>query len=105
FSFHVDLDTPHLPSFPTRRSSDLALEQKLAAFESARGSQLALLLVATTEPEPIEQYSIRVVDEWKLGRHKVDDGALLIIARNDRSEERRVGKEWRWRRSAECQDR
>src|SRR5438874_338354 len=60
-----------------------ALEQKLAAFESARGSQLALLLVATTEPEPIEQYSIRVVDEWKLGRHKVDDGALLIIARND----------------------
>jgi len=60
-----------------------ALEQKLAAFESARGSQLALLLVATTEPEQIEQYSIRVVDEWKLGRHKVDDGALLIIARND----------------------
>src|SRR6202011_6049700 len=60
-----------------------ALEQKLAAFESAKGSQLAVLLVPTTEPEEIEQYSIRVVEQWKLGRKKVDDGALLIIAKND----------------------
>ncbi len=60
-----------------------ALEQKLAAFESAKGSQLAVLLVPTTGPEEIEQYSIRVVGEWKLGRQRVDDGALLIIAKND----------------------
>jgi len=60
-----------------------ALEQKLAAFESAKGSQLAVLLVPTTQPEQIEQYSIRVVEQWKLGRQKVDDGALLIIAKND----------------------
>ena len=60
-----------------------ALEQKLAAFESAKGSQLTVLLVPTTQPEQIEQYSIRVVEQWKLGRQKVDDGALLIIARND----------------------
>ena len=60
-----------------------ALEQKLAAFESAKGAQLAVLLVPTTAPEEIEQYSIRVVEQWKLGRHKVDDGALLIIAKND----------------------
>jgi uncharacterized protein len=60
-----------------------ALEQKLATFESAKGSQLAVLLVPTTQPEQIEQYSIRVVEQWKLGRQKVDDGALLIIAKDD----------------------
>ena len=65
-----------------------ALEQKLAAFEARKGSQLAVLIVPTTHPEEIEQYSIRVVDQWKLGRgtvggKKVDDGALLLIAKAD----------------------
>lgn len=60
-----------------------ALEQKLAAFEAAKGSQLAVLIVPTTHPEEIEQYSIRVVEQWKLGRKNVDDGALLIVAKND----------------------
>jgi uncharacterized protein len=65
-----------------------ALEQKLAAFEAAKGSQLAVLIVPTTRPEEIEQYSIRVVDAWKLGRgtvngKRVDDGALLLIAKDD----------------------
>jgi uncharacterized protein len=65
-----------------------ALEQKLAAFEAAKGSQLAVLVVPTTQPEDIAQYSIRVVEQWKLGRgtvggKKVDDGALLLIAKND----------------------
>ncbi len=65
-----------------------ALEQKLAAFEAAKGSQLAVLIVSTTKPEEIEQYSIRVVQQWKLGRgtqdgKRVDDGALLLIAKDD----------------------
>jgi uncharacterized protein len=60
-----------------------ALEEKLAAFESAKGTQLAVLIVPTTAPEQVEQYSIRVVDQWKLGRKNVDDGALLIVAKND----------------------
>ena len=65
-----------------------ALEQKLAAFEAAKGAQLAVLIVPTTKPEEIEQYSIRVVEQWKLGRgtvngKRVDDGALLIIAKDD----------------------
>ncbi len=59
------------------------LEQKLADFEARKGAQIAVLLVPTTAPEPIEQYSIRVVDAWKLGRKRIDDGALLIIAKND----------------------
>jgi uncharacterized protein len=59
------------------------LEQKLADFEGRKGAQIAVLLVPTTQPEEIEQYSIRVKDAWKLGRKKVDDGALLILAKDD----------------------
>jgi uncharacterized protein len=61
-----------------------ALEQKLAAFEARKGVQIALLIVPSTQPEQIEQYSIRVVEQWKLGRKGVDDGALLLVAKNDR---------------------
>lgn len=68
-----------------------ALEQKLQAFEAKKGSQLALLIVPTTGDDTIEQYGMRVVEQWKLGRKKVDDGALLIVARNDRSLRIEVG--------------
>ena len=61
-----------------------SLEQKLAAFEKHKGSQIALLLVPSTQPEAIEQYSLRVAEQWKLGRKKVDDGLLLIVAKGDR---------------------
>jgi uncharacterized protein len=59
------------------------LEQRLADFEARKGAQIAVLIVPTTAPEEIEQYSIRVVEAWKLGSKNVDDGALLIIAKND----------------------
>jgi uncharacterized protein len=67
------------------------LEQKLAAFEQRKGSQVALLIVPTTEPEAIEQYSIRVAETWKLGRAKPDDGALLLVALKDRALRIEVG--------------
>ncbi len=60
-----------------------ALEQKLAALEARKGSQVAVLLVPTTQPETVEQYAIRVFDRWKLGRKGVDDGVLLLVAKND----------------------
>lgn len=69
-----------------------ALEQKLSAFESAKGAQLAVLIVPTTQPEAIEEYSIRVVDAWKLGRKGVDDGALLIVAKDDHKVRIEVGR-------------
>jgi uncharacterized protein len=68
-----------------------ALEAKLAAFEQSKGSQVAVLIVPTTQPEAIEQYSIRVVDQWQLGRGKVDDGVLLLVALNDRKVRIEVG--------------
>lgn len=76
----------------TLSSTDIArLDQKLATFENEKGSQIAILIVPTTQPESIEQYSIRVVEHWQLGRRKVDDGALLIVAKNDRALRIEVG--------------
>ncbi|MDA9406908.1 TPM domain-containing protein [Bradyrhizobium sp. CCBAU 45384] len=69
----------------TLSSSDIAaLSQKLSDFEKRKGSQLAVLIVPTTDPETIEQFSIRVAEAWKIGRKKVDDGAILVVAKNDR---------------------
>lgn len=60
-----------------------ALEKTLREYEAEKGSQIAILLVDSTEPETIEQYSIRVVDAWKLGREGIDDGVLLLVAKNN----------------------
>jgi uncharacterized protein len=69
----------------TLSSDDIAsLTQNLQGLELRKGSQIAVLIVPTTEPEAIEQYSIRVAEAWKIGRKKIDDGALLVIAKNDR---------------------
>jgi uncharacterized protein len=68
-----------------------ALEQHLAQFEARKGSQIAVLMLPTTRPEAIEQYGIRVVERWKLGRGDVDDGVLLLIAKDDRELRIEVG--------------
>ena len=67
------------------------IEQQLQALEQRKGSQLAVLIVPTTQPEAIEQYSLRVAEAWKLGRKGVDDGALLIVAKDDRTLRIEVG--------------
>ena len=67
------------------------MRQKLAALEAQKGAQLAVLIVATTHPEEIEQYSIRVVEQWRIGRAHVDDGVLLIVAKDDRRMRIEVG--------------
>ena len=61
-----------------------SLDAKLAAFERERGSQVVVLLVPSIGTEPIEDFSTRVTDEWKLGRKGVDDGVLLAIAKQQR---------------------
>lgn len=68
-----------------------SLEQTLAAFEARKGSQLAVLMVASTAPEAIEPFALRVAEQWKLGRKKVDDGAILVVAKNDRALRIEVG--------------
>src|SRR3954452_24296954 len=61
-----------------------ALEQTLAEFEQRKGAQIAVLMLPTTQPETIEQYAVRMQEGWKLGRKGVDDGVLLVVAKNDR---------------------
>ena len=68
-----------------------SLESQLAGLETSKGSQLAVLIVPTTQPEEMEQFSIRVADQWKLGRKRVEDGAILIIAKSDHTVRIEVG--------------
>ncbi len=68
-----------------------SIEHTLRAFNERKGSQISVLIVPTTEPESIEQYSIRVADAWKLGRQGVDDGVLLLVAKDDRTVRIEVG--------------
>lgn len=68
-----------------------ALEVQLVQLEKDKGAQLAVLIVSTTRPEPIESYSLRVAEAWRLGRKGVDDGVLFVVARDDRRMRVEVG--------------
>jgi uncharacterized protein len=67
-----------------------ALENVLKEHEARTGNQIAVLLLSSTAPESIEQYSIRVADAWKLGRKGIDDGVILIVARDNSPALRRL---------------
>jgi uncharacterized protein len=93
----ADVKVPEL----SRRVTDLtgtltaaqinSIEQSLAAFEAKKGSQIAVLMLTTTQPETIEQFSIRVANAWKIGRKSIDDGVIFIIAKTDRKMRLEVG--------------
>jgi uncharacterized protein len=68
-----------------------ALDQRLRNFETQKGSQIAVLIVPTTAPETIEQYAIRVAEQWKIGRRGTDDGIILLVAKDDRTVRIEVG--------------
>jgi uncharacterized protein len=68
-----------------------ALERMLEQFEARKGSQIAVVMVKTTAGEPIEQFALRVGEQWKLGRKRVDDGAILVVAKDDRALRIEVG--------------
>jgi uncharacterized protein len=93
----ADVAVPPLAARVTDQTGTLSpdqvatLERTLQAFEASKGSQIAVLIVPTTEPETIEQFGIRVADQWKLGRKGVDDGAILIVAKQDRTVRIEVG--------------
>ncbi|MCE9551044.1 MAG: YgcG family protein [Betaproteobacteria bacterium] len=94
---HAEVAVPPLSARVTDLTSTLdaaqkqQLETRLAQFESKKGAQIAVLLIPTTQPETIEQYGIRVVEAWKLGRKGIDDGVLLLIAKDDRTLRIEVG--------------
>ena len=68
-----------------------ALDSRLADLDTRKGSQIAVLIVPTVRPEAIEQFSMRVAESWKLGRKGVDDGVLLLVAKDDREVRIEVG--------------
>src|SRR5881396_793855 len=68
------------------------LERRLREFEGRKGSQVAVLMLPSTQPETIEEYSIRVADAWKIGRARVEDGVILVVAKSDRKLRIEVGR-------------
>lgn len=90
-----------VPPLAGRRINDLAgvlspqkeeeLEARLSAYESSTGHQLAVLIVPSLEGEPLEDFTLRVVEAWKLGRKDRDDGILLFVATQDRKVRIEVG--------------
>jgi uncharacterized protein len=68
------------------------LEDKLTAFEQTKGTQIAILMVGTTQPEDIASYANRVGNAWKIGRKEVGDGVLLVVAKDDRKVRIEVAK-------------
>nr|WP_157122868.1 TPM domain-containing protein [Pandoraea oxalativorans] len=67
-----------------------ALEAQLAQYEQQRGSQIFVLMLPSTAPETIDQYSIRVADAWKAGRKSVDDGVIMLIAKDNPNDLRKM---------------
>jgi uncharacterized protein len=96
-AFAQDTPVPALSSPVTDLTQTLtteqrtALETRLREYETRKGTQIAVLIVPTTQPESIEQYSIRVADQWKIGRKGADDGVILLVAKNDRAVRIEVG--------------
>jgi uncharacterized protein len=90
-------DIPQLKARVTDTSGTLSpgdiagIEAQLKAFEQKKGSQMVVLVVPTTQPEAIEQYSLRVAEAWKIGRKGVNDGVILLVAKNDRKMRIEVG--------------
>lgn len=97
FTASADVAVPPLQTRVTDLTGTLSavhiaeLEQQLAAFEAKKGAQIAVLMVPTVQPETIEQYAVRAFEQWKLGRKGVDDGVLLVIAKDDRKLRIEVG--------------
>ena len=96
---HAQAEFKPVPPLRTRVTDEVGmltsgqrqqLESALARYETKTGSQIAVLIVASTGPEAIEQYGIRVADAWKLGRVGIDDGVLLIVAKDNPKALRRL---------------
>lgn len=97
FTARADVAIPPLRSPVTDLTQTLtpeqakSLEQTVLAFEQRKGSQIAILVLPTTRPEAIEQFSIRLAESWKIGRKGIDDGAIIVLALEDREARIEVG--------------
>jgi uncharacterized protein len=86
------LDGPVIDQVGVLGGAKAQLEEKLRKLKEEKGSEVAVLVVGTTAPETSEEYSIRVVDQWKLGRKGIDDGVLVLVVVQDRAVRIEVGR-------------
>jgi uncharacterized protein len=78
------LDSPVVDTTGTLTATQKqTLVDQALALQQRKGSQLQILMVPTTEPETIEQYTTRAFDQYRLGRAHVDDGVLVVVAKDD----------------------
>jgi uncharacterized protein len=90
FSLAPALDVPPLRGrvndyaglIPSDRAR--ALEERLARFEAETGHQIAVLTIPSLKGDSLEEFSIRVAEAWKIGKKGFDNGAILLVARDDR---------------------
>ncbi len=68
-----------------------SLTASLAALDKDKGAQVVIVMLPTTQPEAIEQYSIRLAEAWKIGRKGIDDGVIILVAKDDRKMRIEVG--------------
>lgn len=86
------LDSPVVDTTGTLdATARAALEAQARALQQRKGSQLQVLMVASTQPEDIDSYAVRAFEQFKLGRKGVDDGVLLVVAKDDRRVRIEVG--------------
>ena len=97
FSF-AQIEVPPLNNRPIVDLADIlseneeqSLNQELMAFADSTGSQIAILTVTDLEGEAIEELGIRTADKWKIGRKGIDDGVIIIVAKNNRKVRLEVG--------------
>jgi uncharacterized protein len=72
-------------------STEKDLDSKLAALEASDSTQVVVLTIPSLQGEPLEEYSIRVAETWGIGQKKYDNGALLLVSRDDRKVRIEVG--------------
>ncbi len=89
-----ELTAPVIDQTSTLSTAEVqALTDKILSYEKAKGSQIVVLMVATTQPEDISSYAYRVASTWKIGRRDVGDGVLVVVAKNDRRMRIEVAKD------------
>jgi uncharacterized protein len=74
------------------QSAEADLAAKLKSFEETDSTQLVVLTVPSLEGEPLEDYSIRVAEAWKIGQKTKDNGILFLVSREDRKMRIEVGR-------------
>ncbi len=88
----LELDRPVVDTIGLLREEEKQeIEKRIYNLEREKGTQIGVLIVRSTKPESIEEYSMRVAEKWKLGRKGIDDGVLLLVAKEDRRVRIEVG--------------